>query len=198
MATTAQSIFDRFAYVLKDESNIRWTESEFEEWLNAGQFEIVRLLPSAYTEYATLAMVAGSKQTCAGMYFHEAVRNASGAAVSGINSEALDVAYPDWHTQTGAAAVKFFTRDPREPRVFYVYPPNDGNGSVVVFQTKYPSGTVAVGGNIDLPDEFADALLNYCLYRAFSKDFEVPSSVERSQLYLGAFTAAVTPPAMEG
>ena len=45
----------------------------------------------------------------------------------------------------------------------------------------------AVAGNISIPDIYANALLDYILYRAYSKDSEYAGNAQRAQSHYGAF-----------
>lgn len=192
MATTAQSISDRFAYVLKDESHVRWTDTEFLSWINAAQVEIIGLRPIALTENATLSLTSGIKQTITGMLLINVVRNTSGSAVTPCEMGALNVSYPAWTSLEATDTVKHYMRDPRERKVFYVYPPNSGSGSLDLLQAKYPTAiTSTAAGSLSLPDEYADAVLDYCLYRAFSKDAEEANSAQADK-HRTAFMAAVS------
>lgn len=176
MATTVEDIYQRFGYALKDESHVRWTSAEFLEWANAAQVEIVKLLPSTNAEVVTLALAAGVRQSlgATGMLLLNIVQNTSGAGITEFSVEALNTAYPSWTSLAQVATVKHYSKDAREKRKFYVYPPNNGNGSVQVLQASYPTAITGVTASdyITLADEYADAILDYCLYRAHSKDDE--------------------------
>jgi hypothetical protein len=92
--------------------------------------------------------------------------------------------------------------DPRDPKVFYVYPPAASSGaSVEVVYSAYPSditepadGAVytAVTGNISLPDIYANLLTDYILYRAYTKDAEYAGNAARAQAHYGSFQAALS------
>ena len=93
----------------------------------------------------------------------------------------LDAVNRDWRSMPGTTEFLHFCHELREPRVFLLYPPALATGaSVEVTYCAYPAQTPAasgrafgtVSGNIDLPDEWANALRYYTLYRAWSVDME--------------------------
>jgi hypothetical protein len=89
---------------------------------------------------------------------------------------------PEWYNLTGVTEIKHYTYDPREPRIFYVYPPAAAaNASVELIYSAYPTDITepnstalytAVTGNVSVADIYVNALVNYILYRAYSKDSE--------------------------
>lgn len=197
MSTTAQSVIHRAAIALNDLSAVRWTTAELVRYLNDGQRDIALVRPDATSATATLALTGGARQTLAttAAKLLEVIRNTSGTkrAVRLTDRSVLDALNPDWYSKTGVTDIRHYTFDPREPRVFYVYPPAASSGaSVELVYSAYPSditepssGTTysAVSGNISVQDIFANALLNYILYRAFSKDTETVNAAAAQAYY---------------
>jgi hypothetical protein len=90
--------------------------------------------------------------------------------------------------------------DLREPRVFQVYPPAATGASVDMTYALYPTDVPVpvdgwpastVTGDIDLSDTWADALLNFVLFKAYSKDAEFGGNSQLASGYLALFNAAV-------
>ena len=90
--------------------------------------------------------------------------------------------------------------DPRDPCAFYVYPPALATAKLEVMFSALPvdiaqpgDGTLfgAVLGNMALPDIYGNALLDYILYRAYSKDGEYGGNVQRAQAHYAAFASSV-------
>jgi hypothetical protein len=194
MATTVLTILNRFKFSVNDAGLTRWTDTEFKEWLNAGQIAIVQLNPVAFTENVSLTLVSGPKQTlgATGMLLANVVRNGDGKAITEIRKGALDVANPDWMSSAPKFLITHYAKDAREKRVFYVYPPSDGAGTVELLQAKYPTiVTDTAADSISLPDEYADALLDYVLYRAYSKDVDYSGPAGLAQTHYDKFVVGV-------
>ena len=118
-----------------------------------------------------------------------------------VNREILDAQLPGWHAQAGVTEILHYMYDPREPRVFYVYPPAAASGaSVEVTYASVPTDIAepadgalytAVSGNIGVPDIYANAVQDYVLYRAYTKDSEYAGNAARAQAHYAAFANAL-------
>jgi hypothetical protein len=186
MAFTAQKVLQRVVITLLDPNAIRWPTAELVRYLNDGQRDIALVRPDATSTTATMSLAGGARQTLpsAGAKLLEVIRNTGGnkRAVRLVDRVILDAQNPNWYNITGVTEIKHYTFDPREPRIFYVYPPAaSSNASVELIYSAYPtditepSGSALytdVTGNISVADIYVNALVNYILYRAYSKDSE--------------------------
>lgn len=204
MPVTAQSVVRRATDILQDQTSIRWTADELVRWLNDGQREIALYRPDAFATYGTLTLVAGSRQSlpASGFKLLDIPNNASGtkAAIRMVDRRALDEQNPAWHGMSGTSTVVHYCYDPRDPRTFYVYPPSAGGNSVNAVYAAYPTDVTepspgatytSVTGNISVPDIFASALLDYMLYRGYSKNSEYAGDPARATAHYGAFANAL-------
>ena len=206
MPIPAQSIIRRCIETLQDNTSVRWPVNELVRYLNDGQREVVLHRPDAMVTSATVTCVPGTKQTLPanGAKLIEVVRNARAAgtkrAVRMVNREILDAQTPGWHAIAGADDVLHFMYDPRDPRVFYVYPPATAATQLDIVYAAYPADIAepadgalftAVTGNISLPDIYGNALQDYILYRAYSKDSEYAGNAQRAQAHYAAFANAL-------
>lgn len=186
MAFTAQKVLQRVVITLLDPNAVRWPTAELVRYLNDGQRDIALVRPDATSTTATMTLAGGARQTLpsAGAKLLEVIRNSGGSkrAVRLVDRVILDAQNPNWYNITGVTEIRHYTFDPREPRIFYVYPPAaSSNASVELIYSAYPtditepSGSALytdVTGNISVADIYVNALVNYILYRAYSKDSE--------------------------
>lgn len=195
MATiTVSSVLTRCAVLLQDPTNIRWPQSELLDWLNDGQREIALYKPNAFVKNQSKQLSPGTKQALPadGVSLIDVVRNMGtngttpGNAVRAVSREILDSQTPSWHASTAAAAAKHFVYSVLDPKNFYVYPPNDGTGNVEIIYVAAPADAT-LGSTITLDDIFVTALVNYILYRAYSKDAEFAANATAAQAYYQAF-----------
>ena len=132
----------------------------------------------------------------------EVVRNVTGTkkAVRLTNREILDAQTPGWHNLAGVGEVLHYMYDPRDPRVFYVYPPATASAQLDIVYSAYPTDVAepsdaslytAVAGNLSLPDIHANALQDYILFRAYTKDSEYAGNTARAQAHYAAFANAI-------
>jgi hypothetical protein len=203
MAIAAKDIIHRSVDTLQDTTSIRWPISELVRYLNDGQREVVLYRPDAMITNAALDCEAGSKQTLptGGAKLIDVVRNTvSKRAVRLTNREILDSQMPGWHGYTPVADALHYMFDPRDPKVFYVYPPLLTTASLDIVFAAYPANIIEpgegashddVGGNISLPDIYGNILNDYVLYRAYTKDSEYAGNGQRAQNHYAAFANAL-------
>jgi len=207
MTITAQSIVQRAVGVLQDTTSIRWPANELVRWLNDAQREVIAYRPDALNTTTTMTLANGSRQDLdnanlspAPFKLIEITRNmAAGSdkkAVRLVPRQILDAQTPGWHNLSGSVNILHYMFDPRDPKTFYVYPPATTAAQLEVMYSAYPTDITepaegalytAVSGNITLPDIYGNALLDYILYRAYSKDSEYAGNVQRAQTHYGAF-----------
>lgn len=207
MSVTVQSVIDRVQTTLQDTTGVRWpVVSELVLWINDAQREIALLKPDASAKNETVTLATGTKQIIpsGGNRLLRAVRNMSAASngtgkrsVRLVSREVLDAQTPDWHdpTVTGDAAhtsiIKHYIYDEANPRNFYVYPGVSGNAYVEIIYSANPSA-VAQSDNLDIPDIYANAVMNYVLYMAYMKDAEYAGNSQRAANHYQIFTTSVT------
>jgi len=182
--------------VLNDADGVRWLDAEFFKWINDAQRVIALVRPDSVVSNTALTLIAGSKQTLPvdGLRLLDVVRNisaggAGGRAVRHVDRDVLDTQNPFWHEETQVGIVKNYIYDNRDPKTFYVYPPAAIGVKLEVIYSKNPTDVTALASTIAVADIYADPLLNYVLYRAYSKDAEFAQNAGLSASYLGAFNA---------
>lgn len=205
MPIPAQSVIRRCVETLQDNTSIRWPVSELVRYLNDAQREVILYRPDAAVTNASVPLVTGSRQNLpvGGTKLVEVVRNSAGTkrAVRMVNREILDAQLPGWHAQTGVTEILHYMYDPREPRVFYVYPPAAATGAAVDLSYASMPADIAepsegalytsVTGNLGVPDIYANAVQDYVMYRAYTKDSEYAGNAARAQAHYGAFANAL-------
>ena len=203
MAILAQSIIRRVVETLQDSTSIRWPINELVRYLNDAQREIVLYRPDSMVTNASVTLAAGSKQAipATGSKLIEVIRNTGTKRAMRItNREILDAQTPGWHNLTGVTELLHYMYDPRDPKVFYVYPPATTAASVDLVYSALPTDITepadgvlytAVSGNVSVPDIYGNTLQDYILYRAYSKDSEYAGNAARAQAHYGAFANAL-------
>jgi hypothetical protein len=200
MALTAGNIVDRAETILQDTTNIRWQSTELLQWLNDAQRQIVLLKPDANPVVESVLLTVGTKQTIpsTGTQFIDMTRNMGaspgttpGAAITYIRRNILDEQNPSWHSTTASATVQHFTFDNRSPKVFYVYPPSVGTSYAEIHYANAPTDCLT-GSNLALGDVYANPILDYILYRAYSKDADYAANEQRAAGALKRFYEALS------
>lgn len=178
MATvTVQNLIDQARTILQDQDAIRWSDSEFLGWIASAYREIVRHRPDANSVTANISTVADSRQTLPadGAHLISVVRNEAGnkRAVRPIERHVLDSQNPDWHTVNGTTSdqtAEYYVYEKDSPKVFYLYPAPQAGTNVSIQYARIPTAHTATNEVISLDDTYAGLIIDYLLYRAYSKD----------------------------
>jgi hypothetical protein len=113
-------------------------------------------------------------------------RNVGGPAVRVVSREILDAQTPGWHQAVPANTIKHYVYSPLDPKTFYVYPPSSGVSQVDLVYAASPIDVVE-GATILVDDVYATALINYMLYRAYSKDAEYAANAAQATAFYSQF-----------
>ncbi len=194
----ASEITGRASVILQDTTNVRWVESELINALNDGLREVVLFSPEACTKTVSHTLGTGTRQVlpAEGLRLISVTRNMGSGAVPGrairlVSRTVLDAQRPNWHVEAASGTVLHYTFDPRNPKEFYVYPPQPWPPTNVELTYSSLPGTVSAGQPIGIDDIYANALLDYVLYRAYLKDAEYTQNAERAALHYKAFVGAL-------
>ncbi len=177
----ARAVILKAQTVLNDAQAASWGFDEMLNWLNLGQRQIVLLRPDASSEIANLDLAAGTTQTMptGSVRLLDIECNVSGSACTYIEKSALDSYDRNWRIATADAAVIHWMYDERVPQNFEVYPPQpvSSRGAVKILRSTLPRDCTLEnvnGGSVEsvigIPDQYEGALVDYCIYRAYSKD----------------------------
>ena len=211
MPILASSTIRRATDLLMDNTSVRWPANELVRYLNDGQREVLIARPDAINKTATVTLVAGTRQNLDAMALSpaptkliEITRNMAAAstkrAVRLVPRQILDAQTPGWHGLAGTVDILHYIFDPRDPKTFYVYPPALATAQLEVMYSGVPVDVVEpaagalfsdVVGNLGVPDIYGNAILDYIMYRAYSKDAEFAGNEARAQAHYGAFSMSL-------
>lgn len=201
--TLAKTITDKASIFLADASQTRWLPSELLGWLNDGQAEICSLVPNANPSTATVTLVGGTKQTAPtdALYINGFIRNMGvggttpGGIIRQVTRNFLNSFIVGWANAATSTTVTHIAYDPADSNLdYYVYPPQPATGmsSIELVYSKVPDIIPSTGTPvITIRDIYANALLDYVLYRAFGKDSEYGNQSDRSQIHYKMFSNAI-------
>ena len=204
---TGANLLLRIEDTLQDTTNVRWSEAELLRYINDAQREIVNLRPEASEDHANVQLATGTEQAIpdVGLRLIKVVRNmsAAGGSATGkrviriVDREILDSQEPDWHdpTVTGDAAhttvVKHYVFDEDDPRKYYVYPGVSGNAFVEIVFSRSPTDLANTSATLYVDDIYANAIIDFVLYRAYMKDAEFAGNQQRAGMHYQLFTSSL-------
>tara|TARA_R100001082_G_scaffold72234_1_gene41334 strand:+ start:444 stop:1166 length:723 start_codon:yes stop_codon:yes gene_type:complete len=204
---TGANILLRVKDTLQDTTSVRWTEAELLRYINDAQREIVNLRPDSSADHANVQLATGTEQAIpdVGLRLIKVVRNMSAAggsatgkrAIRIVDREILDSQEPNWHdpTVSGDAAhattVKHYVFDEDDPRKYYVYPGVAGNAYVEIVFSRTPTDLANTSATLYIDDIYANAVIDFVLYRAYMKDAEFAGNAQRAQNHFQLFMSSV-------
>ena len=205
---TGANLLLRIEDTLQDTTNVRWSEAELLRYINDAQREIVNLRPEASADHANVQLSTGTEQAIpdVGLRLIKVVRNmsAAGGSATGkrtiriVAREILDTLEPDWHDPavTGDAAHttvdKHYAFEEDDPRKYYVYPGVSGNAYVEIVFSRTPTDLANTSATLYIDDIYANAVIDYALYRAYMKDAEFAGNQQRASAHYNLFLTSVS------
>ena len=166
--------------VLNDLHHVNWPLDELVDWGNCGQNQIVLLRPDASSEYVEMDLVAGVRQPLPDntVRLLDVVRNVGGRAITYCKRADLDANNVDWYTMTGSVLAKHWSFDDRVPQQWLIYPPQSSSpGRAEIMRSYDPTpftldkvNGATIDSVIGIPNIFEGALIDYIIYRSYSKD----------------------------
>lgn len=217
MPILASSIIDRAQTIVQDKTGVRWPYRELLDWLNDGQREVAIYKPSATAQNVALPLQQGTLQSIGpgGLALLRVIRNLKTPVTNPrvgtracrlVAREVLDAQHPSWHDPSVfpyEQNVKHFCFDETDPTHFYVFPGNNGAGAVEAVVSVSPDDVTLASGadenllesyrvEIRIPDIYSNCLLDYVLFRAYSKDADYAGNAERSATHYTLFVNTLT------
>jgi hypothetical protein len=203
-------VIRRVEDVLQD-SNIRWPRTELQNWMNESYLAITLARPDANAKSGTFTCAAGTRQVLTAEFpsalrLLDVTRNLATTSTKRVirlvSRSVLDDQRPSWHAETGTVNIQHFTFDPRQPKEFFVYPPATTAAQVEVVYTDSPGSHSLSESDLDpegtntevikLDDIYMSPVIDWILYRAYSKDAEYGANEQRAQASYAAFNAAIS------
>ena len=193
-AIIVSDVIERAQVILQDTTGTRWSEKELLEWLNDAQLAVVNRRPDTYVQNEAFNCIAGTRQTIppTGLKLIRVLRNGTvGSPIRYIDMRILDDQVPDWHVEVGTSDVKHFTADTLDPKTFYLYPAPVVGHAIQIVYSSAPATITAVSDTITLDDSYLNPILDFMLYRAYSKDANYTQNASRASMHLDAFRIAI-------
>lgn len=198
MPISVKNILEQARHTLVDNDKIYWIEDELVGWLNAAVLAVIAARPDAHAQQVSFNTVLGTLQQLPpdALRLIRVIRNDAGTKrpITEISMDLLDRSRPGWHDETTPAPqAEHYAYDPRDPRRFYLYPCVAANVKVRLSYSFVPTPvTMATKDTAVLPidDVYYNPVLDYLLWRGFSKDSAFIQN-GRARQHLVAFNEAL-------
>lgn len=201
MATTrVVHVLNDAQTIIQDKTGVRWPLTELLGWFNLAQLAVVAARPDACARNEPFPAQLGTKQTlpAEGLRLIDIPRNESGTMkpVRRIEKKVLDDQL-DWHDPSSPSqVVQHYVYDDRDPKTFYLFPAPAAGVQVLLVYSVAPAAIEIANFDTDLTvmaldDVYRPPILDYILYRAYSKDAEYAGNANRAMGALQAFNNAL-------
>ena len=191
-------VINQTAYMLTDESAVRWPKPTLLGWFNEAQRAVVLRRPDSLAVNEPFSCQGGSRQDmpAEGIRLIDIVRVIGGSGITKVDKSQLDAHIRDWYTQAESADIEHFVYDERDPKRFYLYPPAAVGTTIEIIYSKSPDVVSIADFNTDtqvisVDDVFANALQEYILYKAWMKDAEHAGNSNRANGHFNQFMVAI-------
>lgn len=180
---------------LVDTTGTRWPDPELLNAYNNAVLAVVNLRPDASSKNIGFTLTAGqSKQVLPsdGLRWMDVVYDVStGNAIRKTNRTTLDDQIPNWHNAAGTRVTNWVF-DERDPKTIYVYPQPESAVDVQIVYSVAPAA-VAISDfvndttTISVDDCYFNAIKEYMLYQAYSKDADYAENAQRASNHYSIF-----------
>jgi len=193
-------VIDKAEEILQDTSNTRWSQQTLLDYLNDAQREIVLFRPDSNTVNTSFTLSQSAKQSlpATALRLLDIYKNLSPNKnpITLIERRVLDDQVDDWYDKT-SLYVEHYVYNPIDPKAFYVYPyPSASGHTIEIIYSSSPSDIsisdfTSDTDTITLDDIYANAILDYMLYRAYQKDSEYAGDIQKAAVYYSSFQNAL-------
>ncbi|MEF9946838.1 MAG: DUF6682 family protein [Comamonas sp.] len=192
---TIKELIDQVASDLQDKKSVRWTRPELLAHFNEAQRKFAEQRPDQMAGSVELDLVAGWQQrlpvdVLALIDITHNV-NRQSKRITKTAMWQLDVLAPGWRGMSQAGDAVHFMWDVRSPKDFAVYPPVRPGCKVHAVAAKATTDASDEASNPSVPLQWMDALRNYVMFRAYSKDAEYGNNTELAAASLQLFNDAL-------
>ena len=195
-----QEIINRAGILLQDTANVRWTAEWLRDAVSDSYTEVINRRPDAHSFAVAHNCAAGVRQSVAAsqpraIRVIDVVVNTAATSdkrsVRRTERKTLDDQVRSWQAQAETENIELFMLDPNLPKEFLVYPPATSAAVLEIVISTLPTPHNSTSETLRIGDNFAGAILDYVLYRAFSRDAET-GNANRAMAHYQAMINSLT------
>ncbi|EAT2388977.1 hypothetical protein MSU25_000122 [Salmonella enterica] len=189
--TTIAEIIGRVNTQLMDTLMMRWPLAELCDYYNDAVRAIILVRPDAGASVETLKCEPGSRQSLpdGALRIIDVIRITDGNALLPVPRDVLDHDYPDWHMMTGVPERYVYSEV--TPRIFYLFPAPDECISIDAVICRIPAvvtiSSLEDNTEIRIDEAYVNPLVDWMLFRAFSKDVAGGANSAQAMQHYQAF-----------
>lgn len=173
--------------ILQDKTSVRWPEQELLDWFNLAQQDIVNHRPDSKSETLLFECNEGTRQVIPAQALRliAVQRNEDSgkqvySVITQVEQDILDQQHEDWHNPSRSAdKIQHYTYDDRLPKEFMLFPGAKAGHKIRIAICTAPVFIKIEPGKFDtddqvigLDDTYVNPIMDYMLYRAYSKNVD--------------------------
>lgn len=178
--------------ILNDPSAVRYSDADLLSYANDALDHLVTLMPTLFYSTGDLPCAAGETLQQVPTYEAKSLlsvrRIKGGGAVRKADKDVLEAYDPDWHLAAAGPAKHWMPVDD-DPLRFYIYPKAPAGQVLELSYVRVP-GEFAATDDTELPTSLSDAIADYIVSRAESRNDESVLT-ERAQTFFTSFVSKV-------
>jgi hypothetical protein len=184
-------IIGRVNTQLVDVAWLRWPKAELLDYYNDAIRAVIIVRPDAGERSELLTCVEGTKQQLpvGANRLLDITRVAGGRVIRPVPRETLDTQFPDWHFSTGG--IEGYCYDEQTPRTFYVFPGTVAGVQLDAVVSRIPESVsisqVDKGAAVSLDELYTNPIIEWMLYRCYSKDSQNGANSQLALQHYQAF-----------
>ncbi len=200
-ATPTGEILGNAAQQLQDITGRRWGQnSVLVPYLNLAILEILNLKPEALAITTTITLVAGAVQGIAttdialiDVVCNMASGDIRGRVITHLDKAQMDSVFPEWMVSypLGTANLEVYHAviDGRDPKKFYVFPPQPDPTSqnLEAIICTPPTEMSTVDDIFPLDDSYIPAAIDYVVYRALAEETTIQNALSKATMFYQKF-----------
>lgn len=194
------TLLDNFAGVKS------YSDEELLEYINDASTWILNGDPSANPITKSIPLVSGIHQHAGedvirlldvwnnegtGVSVIDGLTYSGGCPVRYVDVATYRYSMQDWNAHAANKLALNVVFNDNDPAHFIVFPPNDGNGSLIATVSVVPPKVTSISSLLEMPDTYKEAYTFYVLFKALSRDGEDQSNAASASAYFALADKAI-------
>lgn len=184
MSMKTKKIIDRVSRELVDPRNVRWFRSELIQYLSEAVGVIAARQPGLFAKSKDISVTQCPISIPDDGFSLLGVNSIDGISAQYVLIEKLDQMYPRWRLDKGEP--NCWTKSDYDPKHFWIYPQPSSSVTVSILYAQDVKITDE-SGDITIPNIYEGALVDFVMYRAYSRDGENTSEANKAQQHFQSF-----------
>ncbi|MDW6094055.1 DUF6682 family protein [Vibrio rhizosphaerae] len=184
-------LIERAGSALVDSSFTLWSKGFHLDSLNDAIAALTMAVPKSSSKTADIEISAGQWKVSLPEdgYSLLAVNHCDGYGMEQIDLIRLTHLYPDWRKQSDTRPANWMF-NPDDNQTFFIFPASESPVSIEIEYSRYLS-VASEEDDIDIHEIYSSPLLDYMMYRAYSRDGQAEAQQAKAVAHFQAFQMAL-------